>query len=356
MRYPVLILCFQILPLLVQGQTGATKTTSSITEETKTVIVTGVGSDRDGAIRQGLRSAVEKAIGVYLKTESVVENFDLISDKILTHSRGYVRSYDILRERTEGGLIFLSISAEVIVKQLESTLIELQLYSKEIEGKSLFAEAATKIAESRSAMKLFQDLRTEYPRNAITVTFGEPDIQTAATDIVTISIPYTIGWNEAFLAELVEILNESAHGIANSSRERRSMDEDYPLKSHARIDLKKSRYYIPIAAGKELFYRIQGDEYGQIILLSVFASLNDKNGKSIKSKIQRGRMTLLNPKVNPRKSDYIYFEFVTSPEVQNHLGGPHGGRPAYPFKFRVTLDELNQISTISGYAVNPLDR
>lgn len=339
-----------------QGTQITQERQASLTEDTKTVIATGIGIDHESALKQGLRSAVEQAIGVYMKSESVVENFELISDKILSHSRGYVKSYEIIRERSEGGLINMSISAEVIVKQLEITLIELNLYSKEIEGKSLFAEAATKITEARSAANLFRDLRDKYPRNAIVVSFGEPEIFTDASDIVVITIPYTLAWNEAFLVEIVEVLEQTSHAIVRSDREKKEANAQYPLKSHARIDLNGMRYYAPLASAKELVYRIGGDEYSDVVLLDVFVSLDDKNGNPIATKLQRGRMGLLKHKISPWRDSRRYFEFITSPKQQNHRSLSGGKSPHIPAQFRISLEELKKIAVVSGYAVNPKDK
>ena len=63
---------------------------AEITEDTRQVVVSGIGIDRDSAIKQGLRAAVEQAIGVFLKSETIIENHITIEDKILSHSRGDV--------------------------------------------------------------------------------------------------------------------------------------------------------------------------------------------------------------------------------------------------------------------------
>jgi hypothetical protein len=51
--------------------------------DTKVVEITGVGPSRDLAIKDGLRSAVEKAVGMLVTSETEVSNNTLIRDNIL---------------------------------------------------------------------------------------------------------------------------------------------------------------------------------------------------------------------------------------------------------------------------------
>ena len=57
-----------------------------------------VANARDKAIADAQRKTVEQAIGAMVSSETVTENFELISDKILSRSSGYVRNYKIIVE------------------------------------------------------------------------------------------------------------------------------------------------------------------------------------------------------------------------------------------------------------------
>lgn len=77
---------------------------------------------RDKAIDDALRKAVEQAVGAMVSSETVTENFQLISDKILSKSRGYVRNYKIVSEKPEGGVFSVTIEAEVAAGNLQNDL------------------------------------------------------------------------------------------------------------------------------------------------------------------------------------------------------------------------------------------
>lgn len=65
------------------------------------------------ALRDAFRAAVEQAVGVQVKSESLVENMTLIKDKILVKSDGYVEKWKITREKKEADSFVLEIEAWV---------------------------------------------------------------------------------------------------------------------------------------------------------------------------------------------------------------------------------------------------
>ncbi|MEE2959864.1 MAG: flagellar assembly protein T N-terminal domain-containing protein [Myxococcota bacterium] len=82
-----------------------------------------VANARDRAIQDAQRKAVEQALGLMVSSETLMSNFQLISDEILTKASGYVRGYKILKEgRTEDGIYEVTIKAKVGRSVLKSDL------------------------------------------------------------------------------------------------------------------------------------------------------------------------------------------------------------------------------------------
>ncbi len=74
----------------------------------------GMGETRDIAIEAAKRDAVQKSVGTVISSETIVKNYALLSDRILSKSIGYVKSYDIKSENVEvDGIINVLINAEV---------------------------------------------------------------------------------------------------------------------------------------------------------------------------------------------------------------------------------------------------
>lgn len=91
--------------------------TVEVTGEGCAPIYANIATSRDEALREAKRDAVEKALGVYVKGETQVENFVLSYHKVLVNSAGYIQSSEVIRdsERKTEDLYCLSIKANVIV-------------------------------------------------------------------------------------------------------------------------------------------------------------------------------------------------------------------------------------------------
>lgn len=99
-------------------------------QESKTVAAEGVAViqngavdiARDAALEDAQKRAVEQAIGILIDSQTQVENYQLISDKILSQTKGYIKRYNISGEVTEGTLLRVRITAEVSLGKLNDDL------------------------------------------------------------------------------------------------------------------------------------------------------------------------------------------------------------------------------------------
>jgi len=99
---------------------------------TKMVIVEGVGAGadaalaRDQALKDALRQAVNQVLGVYVKSETLVQNSRLVESEILTRSSGFVAGHKVIDESSKvvGNTTQcrINIEAQVWVRQLQNTL------------------------------------------------------------------------------------------------------------------------------------------------------------------------------------------------------------------------------------------
>ncbi len=78
-------------------------------------------SARDKAIDDALRKAVEQAVGTMVSSETVTENYQVLSDKIYSKAKGYVKNYRILSEgKEDGGVYSVKVQAKVATGNLEN--------------------------------------------------------------------------------------------------------------------------------------------------------------------------------------------------------------------------------------------
>lgn len=114
----VLVCVFSVFPVVSFGQESRT-----VMAEGVAIIQQGaIDIARDSAIEDAQKRAVEQAIGILIDSQTQVENFQLISDKIFSQTKGYIRRYNIAGETTEGNLLRVRINAEVALGKLSDDL------------------------------------------------------------------------------------------------------------------------------------------------------------------------------------------------------------------------------------------
>ncbi len=99
-------------------------------QQTQTVTAEGVGAvfgndraiARDQAIQDALRKAVEQAVGTLVSSETMVQNFQTLNDKIYTQTQGYIQNYRILSETPGTNVHQVMIQATVAIGDLEKDL------------------------------------------------------------------------------------------------------------------------------------------------------------------------------------------------------------------------------------------
>lgn len=62
------------------------------------IVVDGVGPDREAALRDAQRNAVSTVVGQVVDSRTLVANYNLVSDRILTSSQGYLKTYQVIEE------------------------------------------------------------------------------------------------------------------------------------------------------------------------------------------------------------------------------------------------------------------
>ena len=101
----------------------------------RTVTVTGEGESKDEATTRALRAAVEQGVGVLISSETLVENNQLISDRIYSEVTGYVSAYDVIEDNDGAdGLWEVKVQATVSLAELREDLQALKIIIEEKEN------------------------------------------------------------------------------------------------------------------------------------------------------------------------------------------------------------------------------
>ncbi len=114
--FPAVLFLLFAINLFAQGPTA---------EFTAKGVATVFGGDkglaRDQALDDALRKAVEQGLGTFVQSETIVENYQVVSDNILSWSEGYVKNYTVVSEGlTDPSTYEVTIKATLAMTDMRS--------------------------------------------------------------------------------------------------------------------------------------------------------------------------------------------------------------------------------------------
>ena len=146
-------------------------------EGEKKVITSGYGKNPDEALTQALRNAVEEAVGTYMTSTTRIENDELIEDKILSLSRGFIKDFKKLSEMKVDGEIKVTVAAIVTGTQILETLKASGVKVK-VAGKKMFQQFANFERQMEDEFnviyELLKDMPAEGPFDYTVEVLGQP--------------------------------------------------------------------------------------------------------------------------------------------------------------------------------------
>ena len=113
------------LNLSLQGETVAA-TQPAAESDTVKVQGRGVGVDKTTALKDAYRDAIERAVGLYVDAETVVNNDQVVKDQILTQSNAYITDYrELNTERIDVGFevrILATVKKQALTTKLTGVM------------------------------------------------------------------------------------------------------------------------------------------------------------------------------------------------------------------------------------------
>lgn len=91
------------------------------------VNVTGMGADRESALRDVMRMGVENVVGTFVDSKVLVDRSVVVMDEINTNSRGFVRDIKVLNEGQRNGSYVIDALVDVDTNPNGQLMSKLQL-------------------------------------------------------------------------------------------------------------------------------------------------------------------------------------------------------------------------------------
>lgn len=136
------------------------------------VIAVGAGMTQDEAHKAADKAAVEQVVGTIVDATTLVENDELVEEKILTYSAALIADSKIIGtpKKDSNGLITLKVKATVKKTALKEKLTAAKLVSVAIDGESLWAQAVSAQDNLADAEAMIKDVLAKH----ITCVVAEP--------------------------------------------------------------------------------------------------------------------------------------------------------------------------------------
>jgi hypothetical protein len=153
---------------------GGGKTAKSQVME---VVAEGTGVDPEKAKLAAFSTAIEKAVGLLVDSESVVKNDQLIRDQVLTFSRGYVESFDVVKEWEQDGLQHCRIRARVAREKLVEKLKAEKIALRPLDGEREVVQVKQENEAEKNAAEMLRKALADYdPMRFVKVEIvGKPE-------------------------------------------------------------------------------------------------------------------------------------------------------------------------------------
>ena len=147
------------------------------------ITTTGLGATPSEAEKQALSEAVRQAVGALLDAKTLIENEEVIEDRILTVNNGIVKSYDVVApaRKNSDGVFEIKISAVIETSIVAQALHDAGIKG-EMAGQNLWAESTTKSTNAKDALMLLQEKMPEYCKKLIKLQFIDANGAMASTN------------------------------------------------------------------------------------------------------------------------------------------------------------------------------
>ena len=194
----------------------------------KVVEVGGAGIDVDAAKKDAYREAVRQVVGAYVNSATRTENDELIEDKVVALSSGFVEKAETLKESAKDGLVRVRIRATVRVSKVLDSLKKHNIAVAKIDGESLGAKLLTQQDQKAGFAELTNMALKGYPLPCFKASVvGEPRLGEKRDDgnfplFVTIKI-------EPDLDAFVTVISRVDKALALTPRPSGSWEVDHAL-------------------------------------------------------------------------------------------------------------------------------
>ena len=204
-----------------KNKTSKTKQAQKEVPNTKTIIASGYGINKEKALKNAFKSAVQQYVGVLVDADTVVKNDKLIKDEVLTASNGYIKSYDEISTENEDGLVSVKIKAVVESQKVFDKVKSLNIATVQISGtKNIYAKVVSKQTAKVDAQKMLKKALKDFWSKesikemlAVGINDVKVDENVNSNNKVSVNVSGVLKVDYKIYAQKVEKLEQTFKGL-----------------------------------------------------------------------------------------------------------------------------------------------
>ena len=160
-------------------QAGAKTTVGYQQSPLVAVVATGVGDTPDTARQNAFSNAIEQVVGALVDAETIVRNDQLVRDQVLTYSRGYVESFDVVASWEQDGLHYCRIRADVSADKLGQKLDTVNVALREVPGQMFAHQIIQQQLSEEAARQMFRKATADFAPDKLLelAVLGKPEVE-----------------------------------------------------------------------------------------------------------------------------------------------------------------------------------
>ena len=166
------------------------------------------GNTFDEAKQEGLRLAVELAVGALVLSEGQVVNGESKRREIITYASGYVDKFEIVERDTTKASTKLVMDVWVGESRIANRLLNNSAAAGRVDGERLAVRVESIIHERQSGDRVLSAVLQDFPRRSFDIKLLTTQVSLTNLRQVAIKIPFEIGWNYNYLLSLYEALEK----------------------------------------------------------------------------------------------------------------------------------------------------
>lgn len=171
--------------------------------------VRGEGPNFVTARQNGLRLAVEQAVGTLVLSETHVRDQRIVRDEIITYASGFVDRYELVDADYVDRVNRVTMDVWVSESRIANRLLNESVGTGTIDGNRLALQVETLQHERATGDQVLETVLRDFPQRAFDVKVDRTNLEIGTQRNLQVDIPYSVAWNETFLNSLFESLRRT---------------------------------------------------------------------------------------------------------------------------------------------------